>query len=275
MYQSLTETAQEVKTQPAEITPTQTRKTVYVPTRWTRTPLYIVPDWIYRMSDEQCLEALQKVKRLKTFPGTMYTSVSEAANFFLGNANYESSIRALLNANFKSREFPEDFPKKKAHELIRLCQDSVKNKSLLHVTMVTERARDVHYICYGEDPSQAIKIGQRGTGCKIISVRGMIIIAHRMLCGENYKTNGPAENVIDNCEISGYITRESFELIEEPVAENKPAPDPEPTPASVPKLDPTQTLTQMFQAMLTLLTKESEERGAEKLIQKLKEEGKL
>ena len=46
-------------------------------------------------------------------------------------------------------------------------------------------------------------------------------------------------------------------------------------PTDKPKLDPAQTMRQMFDAMLNLLDKQAEERGAEKIIQRLKEEGKL
>lgn len=268
MYQSLTETAQEVKTQPAETSPVQTNK---------KDP---VPEWLGAMTEEECWDILNRFGRIDHYPGMSITHPNEVARFF-GFTTYEARDRFrcnVIHTSFQSKDFPTIFPTVRPGELRLKIREFTKEDDPCEETLVGEYE---HFVCVGKDPSRAISLGifrggvlenwpYYGNPFKAISGKGVILIALKLRRSVRYRSE-IANRIASFCDKLAEDYKKRMQNQQEP----QPATEPAAEAKESPKLDPTQTLTQMFQAMLTLLTKESEERGAEKLIQKLKEEGKL
>lgn len=256
MNQIMKESTREVKTQTAKTQPRRSRITDFVPNR------------LAKISNEQCYDVLRSIGRIEHYPAHLLTHPEEVARFFGVEKPFWQAFRAFIHRVAKSKDYGEDFPIMGFTAFFNQIKDKSGMMGIEYQYCVD--ANGIYYFSLDSNPQHMVKFGnpqRTGKGIKLVSMRGIMFLAFYLASHPKFQTPVTQEIVrrFKNLEV-----REGMS-----VKEDETPTIPEPTPASAPKLDPTQTLTQMFQAMLTLLTKESEERGAEKLIQKLKEEGKL
>lgn len=253
MKQMIKETAPEVK-----------REIFSLTTKWDK------PVWLCEKSEEACYELLSKAGRIEHYPAIFVTHTEEVARFFgIENAQWKVFQEQIANLTRKyglSGEFPsihyqEFVPKMKERAAIMgvPCNEAID-------------AEGYHYFSSDSNPQHMVKLGKTNravkNGIRVVTMRGVILLAYYMERNPRFATP-VTRNIVRLCREIGFdrISEPKPEPTHEPVQQ-------EPAPES-PKLDPAQTLTQMFNAMLTLMMKESEERGAEKIINSLKEAGKL
>lgn len=262
MYQSLTETAQEVKCSENKNTLTQFLKLDSVRKYTARQYQDIIPALSHR-SEADCAATIRMVGEINWFPGGEVTNKLEAARFF--DIEPCALNRRLSDNRYRARNRLSGFTE--TGTFTRSTVDMLR-------TLETNFPDAQTYIsCNGvyveNKPGVAMYVGSGRSRHNIyLTAKGVIALAYQLANGKSEDDRCVAKRLVDACEETGLFDKPQHGV--KPTQRGEP-----PVPQEPPKLDPTQTLTQMFQAMLTLLTKESEERGAEKLIQKLKEEGKL
>ena len=258
--------SREVNTQPAKSAPTQVQKRD------------LVPEWLGAMTEEECWEILNKFGRIDHYPGMNITHPDEVARFFgFTTKETKNQFRCnVIHPSFQTVEYPTVFPNVRPGEL-RLKIHEVAKEDSYKEAIIGEHE---HVICVGNNPSRAISLGiirggvlenwpYYGNPFKAISGKGVILVAIKLRRSVKYHS-GIADRIADFCD----KIAEDYEAQMQAQQESKPV-EPPVVIAGESKLDPAETLTQMFNAMLTLLIRESEEHGAEKVIAKLKEEGKL
>ncbi len=264
MNQIMKETAPEVK---REIFPKSKRKDKFA-----------VPAWLLGKSNEACYEFLSKVGRIEHFPASFLTHPEEMMRFF-GLEHYAwNSFWFAFKGMVSRYNFYAYYPKVEFHSFSAQIKKQAEAMGVSCNESID--AEGNHFFSRDKNPQHVVKLGNPArchSGVRLVSMKGIIIMAFYLEKNPTYATK-MTRKIVKYCDELGFATTKvptenlfspEDQLTIEP--EHTPQdPAPEPT-----KLDPAQTLTQMFNAMLTLLMKESEERGAEKVIQQLKEAGKL
>lgn len=250
MNQSLMETAREVNRKVSGGSPKRDRVHRYSK-RLTRD----IGAMLANRTQEDCLRLLHKIGTYHTFPGSMKTNVYEAASYFQADADYmRESIwngRHRAMAKNDNQEFPVVRVKDFVRELSRVspeCKCAILEGYL--------------YVGSGEVEMRAGFI-KNNSAFRLITPKGMIILAYCLANGRSEDNRRIAKLVVDECERSGIFEKEVAPM------------ETEPTPAEPAKMDYAETLRKLFDSVLTLVEKQAEERGAEKVIQQLKEAGKL
>ena len=260
MNQSLMETAREVKRE--------------IPAESKRKDSFHLPIWLAAKSNEACYELLSKAGRIEHFPACFTTHTEEVAKFFgIEKAlwhNFHVQIRNVRRMYKLHNVLPvlgySDFVRairERAERMGIPCKESVD-------------AEGYHYFSTDEDPQHMVKLGNPANshqGVQLVTMRGVILLTYYMERNPRFATP-VTRNIVRLCRETGFDQVPQPEP--EPIPEPAPTPETpaEPTPEPT-KMDYAETLRKLFDSVLTLVEKQAEERGAEKVIQQLKEAGKL
>lgn len=207
-------------------------------------------------SSEECLKIIRRVGEIQMFPGTMLTNREEVETFF--EAELGRGTLHGIKANLGGPKATENcMPVWNGNKFIAMMDK---------VSPGVKQYRSGDYLYYETENGKAIR------GCNLLAIpsfqtinpNGIILLAYCLANGHSEDRRRVAKLLVDECEKSGLFDppKPKLEPVEIPVIGES-------------KLDYPETITKAFIAMMTLLVKVSEEHGAEKLIQKLKEEGKL
>ena len=224
------------------------------------------------------------------YPGTSWTSLDEVQRFYgldRTDCPHAQKMRAWLNSNTSSNIYRSDVQLvnhlqvqemvNRAGEGGRLVRPAPRNGYLPSYYYVTELNRKINLHHFDMKHF------------KILSPRIAFALAfqlypnRRTIVKEKEAWNKSAEvarSVLEKAlsfrslaEVFHYVERKDYPAQQEP-GETPPAEEPAPEPVS-PQIDYAETLRKLFDSVLTLVEKQAEERGAEKLINQLKEAGKL
>lgn len=254
MKQMIKETAPEVK---REI-PAKSLKKDRVH-RYTKRDLREVGTDLKHRSQEECLAILSRVDEFQRFPGSLMTNLYEAARFY---GIDQDKLRERLSKQIYIVYSPDnkaEFPILRVKDVARQIAVKAPDSKFL----IMEK------VLFVGNKETAMRIGYSSTNhyVRMLSPKGMIILAYALVNGISEDNRRVAKLVVDECERSGIFEKEAPPVQSEPI----PA-EPTPEPA---KMDYAETLRKLFDSVLTLVEKQAEERGAEKIIQQLKETGKL
>lgn len=237
------------------------------------------PRWLYDLSNEQCYEILSSVARIERYPNLFLTHVTEVARFLgIPKERWRHFKAAYVVHNFPSANYPDDFPILHKRDLM----DALKQRAKENGTKLIESFSANGSLCVGVDgnPSMTIEVGNRNApSIKYISMRGVIAIAHKLAYTNGYAYPQEIAKRVIEATMKFFIKYEKeLEVNSNEPTPAEPAPTPEtpaePTPEPA-KMDYAETLRKLFDSVLTLVEKQAEERGAEKIVQKLKDAGKL
>lgn len=253
MKQMIKETAPEVK-----------REIYALTTKWDR------PVWLREKSEEACYELLSKAGRIEHFPAFFVTNTEEVARFFgIENAQWKVFREQITNLTRNYGLFDE-FPSVHYQEFVK----EMKERAAVMMIPCNESvdAEGYHYFSSDSNPQHMVKLGKANrairNGIRVVTMRGIIWLAFYMEKNPRFATP-VTRNIVRLCRETGFdrISEPKPEPTHEPVQQ-------EPAPES-PKMDYAETLRKLFDSVLTLVEKQAEERGAEKIVQKLKDAGKL
>ena len=256
MKQMIKETAPEVKRE--------------IPAESRKRESFRIPEWLAAKSDEACCELLSKAGRVERFPAMYLTHAEEVARFFcIEKVLWYSFRKQVINLR-RRYSLADVLP---VVNYYRFIEQMKKQAELTGVSCkeATDAAGN-HYFSTDGNPQHMVKLGNPhyfAHGLQLISMRGIILLAFYMERNTRFATP-VTRNIVRLCRETG------FDQVPQP--EPEPIPEPAPateTPAESPKLDYAETLRKLFDSVLTLVEKQAEERGAEKIVQKLKEAGKL
>ena len=261
MLQIMNETGWEVKSQMVEIGEIKYPKKDVVH-RYVKRTAQEVLKALRRKTDAECMEIIRRVGDIKMFPGTNLTSKEEVGRFFdidFSNTLLRSIKYSLGGADIVKKCMP-------------VWKAAAFNAMINKVSPDVNKYRSGDYMYFETEAGKAI----RGYNVKspgffqTVTPQGVILIAYHLANGRSEDRRRVAKLVVDAAEASGIWEKKCNRKVEKSAKEIKPL-----EPQEFTKIDPGKTAIQMFEAILALYAKEAEERGAEKVIQKLKEEGKL
>lgn len=206
---------------------------------------------------EECLEVIRRVKDIRLFPGTMLTNTLELGAYF--EVDFTSSSVSRCKHYLGGTDQTQDImPVYGGDEFMEMIDETAPE---------AKRFFSGNYIYYecSDGGGDAIR------GChqarkrhfQVITPQAIILIGYILANGFSEDRRRIAKLLVDEVEASDLLKA-------------KPAPETpaEPTQES-PKMDYAETLRKLFDSVLTLVEKQAEERGAEKIVQKLKDAGKL
>lgn len=209
-------------------------------------------------SEEECAAIIAKVDKINYLPNIMLATTGEVARFFqIDYDTFNSRRCGMINYGHKlGIDFRSVVP--------FYCTTTIKNTIQDHAPNTKFFTEKPNVFCEVA-PGIAMRIGTiYNSRVSMFTPKGIIVIAYYLCNGFSEDNRRVAKLLVDECEKSGLFD----------------PPKPKPEPVEIPvigesKLDYPETITKAFIAMMTLLVKVSEEHGAEKVIQRLKEEGKL
>lgn len=239
-------------------------------------------DFLLPLSEEDCWEFIREETDITPYPGTTFTHLSEVARGLRIPDCDAKRLRNKLYSLSTNPKYDELFPIYSPLEIYHLAKES--GVDFYDATAKT----GAHYICLKQDSDMSVKllpVGRfnqdrtdefdgYGRAFKTVTGRGILALCaaiHRssVLRSERAEI---LNNVVDF--MMKYPPESNCSKEKETVPmENETVPA-APAPES-PKMDYAETLRKLFDSVLTLVEKQAEERGAEKIVQKLKDAGKL
>lgn len=219
---------------------------------------YVIQSLRHR-TQEECAEVIRTVGDMTYFPGTLLTNIYEAAEFFEMDAkSFRHRCNDISNAFIrfgKEIEIRTEIPVYNRKDLVRIVQGSAPDAKWF----VGEKDYWIEIVSDGK----MIRLRNNVKRTRTLTPKGVILLAYYIAGGRSVDRAKVANRLVQACRESG--------IFDVPVP---PAEEPAPEPAS-PQIDYAETLRKLFDSVLTLVEKQAEERGAEKLINQLKEAGKL
>ena len=228
--------------------------------RYTERDLRKVGSDLRHRSQEECLSLLSRIGEFQKFPGSLMTNLYEAAQFYDID---KDKLRDRLNKQIYIVYSPDnkvEFPTLRVKDVARQIAEKAPDSKFL----IMEK------VLFVGDKETAMRIGYTKPNpyVRMLSPKGMIILAYALVNGVSEDNRRIAKLVVDECERSGIFEKETSPMESAPETPASPVPE-------SPKMDYAETLRKLFDSVLTLVEKQAEERGAEKVIQQLKDAGKL
>lgn len=264
MKQMIKETALEVKRE--------------IPVKSQRKDKFEVPAWLLGKSNEACYELLSKVGRIEHYPASFLTHPEEMMRFFGIEHHLWSSFYLSFKSMVERYNFYGYYPKV---DFQSFASQVKKQADMMGVPCnETIDAEGNHFFSRDENPQHVVRLGNPSRchrGVRLATMKGVLIMAFYLEKNPKYATK-TTRKIVQYCYELGFNTtkisaEDIFPLAAEPAKESESVPA-DPAPES-PKMDYAETLRKLFDSVLTLVEKQAEERGAEKIVQQLKDAGKL
>lgn len=240
-------------------------------------------EFLLCQSEEDCWEAVHEITDITPYPGTTFTHLSEVARGLRIPDCDLKRLRSKLQSLVANPRYDELFPEQSPGKIHEIAKES-------GVDFYDATARTgMRYFCIKQDDDTSVRLLPLGIfrqdkavrngmyGGRVfrtISGRGILALCtaiHRssVLHSENAEIlNRVVEITMSTEKEVSPMEVESSPMESTPETPAEPAPEPA-------RMDYAETLRKLFDSVLTLVEKQAEERGAEKVIQQLKEAGKL